>query len=105
MPVWFDSVMKTLRADFCWLCLLGVGWSGCSTVPETGRRQINFIPQVEEMQLGLCSFEKMKQEAPMSKDTAANALVQEVGKRIAAVAQVPHARWELAVCEAQEATP
>ena len=95
--------MKTLRADFCWLCLLGVGWGGCSTVPETGRRQINFIPQVEEMQLGLSSFEKMKQEAPISKDTAANALVQKVGKRIAAVAPLPNAQWEFVVFESKEA--
>src|SRR5438034_5332438 len=103
MAVWFDSVMKMLRADFCWLCLLGAGFVGCTTVPETGRRQINFIPQGEEMQLGLSSFEKMKQEVPLSKDAAANALVQRVGRRIATVAPLPNAQWEFVVFENQEA--
>ena len=42
-------------------------------MPETGRRQINFIPPAEEMQLGLTSFDKMKMEVPISTDPAANA--------------------------------
>ncbi len=55
------------------------------------------------MQLGLSSFEKMKQEVPISKDLAANALVQKVGWRIAAVAPLPNARWEFVVFESKEA--
>jgi predicted Zn-dependent protease len=78
-------------------------FSSCKTVPETGRRQINLIPALEEMQLGLTSFEKMKQEVPVSKDATANALVQKVGKRIAAVAPLPNAQWEFVVFESKEA--
>lgn len=77
--------------------------TGCSTVPETGRRQINLIPAGEETQLGLSSFEQMKKETPVSKDPAANALVQKVGKRIAAVAPLPNAQWEFVVFESKEA--
>src|SRR5438128_3545333 len=95
--------MKTFLTGLCWVCLLGAGLPGCSTVPETGRRQINFIPPGEEMQLGLSSFEKMKHEVPISKDLAANALVQKVGWRIAAVAPLPNAQWEFVVFESQEA--
>src|SRR5438128_8254851 len=95
--------MKTFLTGLCWVCLLGAGLPGCSTVPETGRRQINFIPPGEEMQLGLSSFEKMKHEVPISKDLAANALVQKVGWRIATVAPLPNARWEFVVFESTEA--
>ena len=77
--------------------------SGCSTVGETGRKQLNFISADEEMQLGLTSFEKMKKEVPISKDAAANALVQRVGKRIAAVADLPNAKWEFVVFDSKEA--
>jgi len=94
--------MRICRADLCLFCLVGVGLTGCTTVPETGRRQINFIPSGEEMQLGLSSFEKMKQEVPISKDAAVNALVQQVGKRIAAVAPLPNAQWEFIVFDSQE---
>jgi len=78
-------------------------FSSCTTVPETGRRQINLIPAAEEIQLGLTSFDKMKKEVPISKDAAANALLQKVGKRIAAVAQLPNAQWEFVVFESKEA--
>lgn len=78
-------------------------FSSCTTVPETGRKQLNVMSQSEEMQLGLTSFDKMKQDVPISKDAAATALVQKVGKRIAAVAQLPNAQWEFVVFESKEA--
>lgn len=77
--------------------------SGCMTEPVTGRRQINIIPQGQEMQLGLTSFEQLKKEVPISKDPTINALVQKVGKRIAAVAEMPNAQWEFVVFENKEA--
>ena len=76
---------------------------GCTTVTETGRKQVNFIPADQEMQLGLTSFQKMKQEVPISRDPAANALVQKVGKRIASVAKLPGAQWEFVVFDSPEA--
>ena len=62
---------------------------GCTTVSETGRKQFNFMSPGQEMQLGFSEFDKMKKEVPISKDPAANALVQKVGKRVAAVAAPP----------------
>ena len=78
--------------------------SGCNTVPVTGRTQLNLMPVGEEMQLGLTSFDKLKQETPISKDAAANALVQKVGKRIAAIAgpDMKNAQWEFVVFESKE---
>jgi predicted Zn-dependent protease len=57
------------------------------------------------MQLGLSTFDQMKQEVPISHDPAANALVQKVGKRIAAVANkdMPNAQWEFVVFDSKEA--
>ena len=59
---------------------------GCSTVPETGRKQFNFLTPDQEMEMGLTSFNQMKEEVPISKDAASAAMVERVGKRIAAVA-------------------
>ena len=72
-------------------------------MPETGRKQLNFIPAGEEMQLGLTSFNQLKQQTPISRDPAANALVQKVGRKIASVAQLPNAQWEFVVFESKEA--
>jgi len=80
-------------------------WGGCSTVPVTGRSQLSLVSASEEMQLGLTAFDQLKKETPISKDAAANALVQKVGKRIAAVAgsDMPNAQWEFVVFESKEA--
>ncbi|MHC1764626.1 MAG: M48 family metallopeptidase [Verrucomicrobiia bacterium] len=85
--------------------LAGMGLTGCATVPVTGRSQLRMVSSDQEMQLGLNSFEQMKKEVPISRDPAANALVQKVGKRIAAVAQadLPEAQWEFVVFESKEA--
>lgn len=83
--------------------LLIFGLSACMTEPITGRRQLNIMPQGEEMQLGLTSFDQMKKETPINHDPAINALVQKVGKRIAAVAELPNAQWEFVVFESKEA--
>jgi metalloendopeptidase OMA1, mitochondrial len=101
--------MKTRALRCSALCLLlGLFFTilnGCSTVPVTGRSQLNMISPGEEMQLGLSSFQQMKQEVPISRDPAANALVQKVGKRIAAAAvkDLPDAQWEFIVFESKEA--
>jgi predicted Zn-dependent protease len=59
----------------------------------------------EEAQLGLTAFEQMKKEVPISHDPEANAQLQRVGKRIAAVAQpdMPDAKWEFVVFDSKEA--
>lgn len=80
-----------------------LGLAGCATVPETGRKQVMLVSGEQATQLGLASFEKLKKEQPISRDAAANTLVQRVGKRIAAVAPLPGAQWEFVVFESPEA--
>lgn len=97
-----------MKRNYCSMAFLGgllviLTLSGCQTVPETGRRQLVLIPESQEMQLGLTSFDQMKKDVPVSKDPAANALVQKVGRRIAAVAPLPNAQWEFVVFESKEA--
>jgi len=74
---------------------------GCTTAPITGRRQLNFIGVGQEMQLGVSEFQKLKQTTPISRDPAANEMVQRVGRKIAAAAgaDLPEAQWEFVVFE------
>lgn len=105
--MWFAWHMKTkwIKSAAAALALAAVSGllTGCATVGETGRSQFIILSASEEMSLGLSSFEKMKKEMPISRDAAANAQVQRVGKRIAAVAQLPNAQWEFVVFESKEA--
>lgn len=68
--------------------------SSCATVPETGRRQLLLISPQQEMQLGLTEFNKLKESEPISRDRAQQARLEQVGRRIAAVAPLPGAQWE-----------
>lgn len=77
--------------------------SGCYTVPETNRKAFNIMSADEEMKLGFSAFEQMKKEVPISNNAAARALVEKVGKKIAAVAPLPNAQWEFVVFESKEA--
>jgi len=67
--------------------------AGCSTAPVTGRRQLNLVSAGDETKLGLTSFEQLKTNTPISKDPQANAMVQRVGGRIAAVTDLGY-QWE-----------
>ncbi len=57
----------------------------------------------EEMQLGLSSFNQLKKDTPVSKNAVANAMLQRVGQRISAVAELPNAQWEFVLFESKEA--
>jgi predicted Zn-dependent protease len=104
-----EFAMKTQAVRRWLLCgalagaLLVAG--GCTTVPVTGRSQLNLLSPGQELQLGLSAFNDLKKSTPISKDPAAKALVEKVGRRIAAVASadLPDAQWEFVVFESKEA--
>jgi metalloendopeptidase OMA1, mitochondrial len=82
-----------------------LGLTGCTTVPVTGRHELNLISADQEIQLGFSSFEQLKKDTPVSRDPQLNALAQRVGQRIAAVAgkDLPNAQWEFVVFDSKEA--
>ena len=84
--------------------LIGVGLVGCATVPETGRRQVMLVSASDEAQMGLSAFDQIKKEEKISKDPAANAQVQRVGKRIAQSVgrDIPNAQWEFVVFDSPQ---
>lgn len=98
------NLMKQLLVSGALAVLLMLA-GGCDTVPVTGRSQLNLMSSSQEQQLGLTSFDQLKKTTPISHDPAANALVQKVGKRIAAVSapDMPNAQWEFVVFESKEA--
>ena len=77
----------------------------CTTAPITGRRQLSLVSEGQQVQLGVTAFEEIKKETPISRDPELNALVQRVGKKIAAAASedLPNAEWEFVVFDSKEA--
>jgi metalloendopeptidase OMA1, mitochondrial len=87
-------MLALVTAAFC--CL-----AGCDTVPFTGRQQINFVDASTETKLGIESFAEVKQQHRISGDPAANAMVQRVGRRIAAASGL-QVDWEFVVLDEPE---
>lgn len=86
------------------IALLTCGWSGCTTVPETGRSQLLLISAEQETAMGLSAFSQIKQEEPISTNKMAIDQVNRVGRRIAASVgrELPHAAWEFVVFESEQ---
>jgi metalloendopeptidase OMA1, mitochondrial len=78
---------------------------GCTTAPVTGRRELVLVSAAQETQLGLSSFDQLKTNTPINRNAELNAMLQRVGKRIAAVAgkDLPNAQWEFVLFESAEA--
>ena len=85
------------------LILVWVVVLGCSTVAITGRKQLILISQEQEMQLGLTAFQQIRAEVPISQNASATAMLEQVGQRIAAVAELPNAQWEFVLFEDPQA--
>ncbi len=71
----------------------------CATVPITGRRQVVFLSETEEIELGRETYRQILAEEKLSRDTQKIRLVERVGKRIAKVAEKPEFQWEFKVIE------
>jgi predicted Zn-dependent protease len=89
-------------------CLFAAGLValvGCYTNPVTGRQSLVLVSAGQELALGQQSFAEVKQTEKVSTDSAQNARVQRIGKRIAQAVgdQLPNAQWEFVVFESKDA--
>ncbi|WP_245587874.1 M48 family metallopeptidase [Desulfovibrio inopinatus] len=78
------------------ICLL-VGMAGCAQAPYTGRSQLILLDKEQEMLLGMKASEEVKRTERLSTDARRVALVNRVGRRIAAGAARPEYQWEFYV--------
>ena len=65
------------------LCLVLIGIYGCSSVPITGRNQLNLVSDQEVLSLSLQQYSDYIKTAKKSTDQAATAMVTKVGSKIA----------------------
>lgn len=70
----------------------------CATAPVTQRSQLILVSSAYEAQLGAQAFEAVGKKGKRSRDPAHIAIVERIGKRIAAASGI-QANWEFAVFE------
>lgn len=74
-------LLKLLSHSFIITILLIV--MACSTVPLTGRRQLNLVPESDVIALSLTEYDKFIKSNKLSTDKNKTAMVKRVGERIA----------------------
>ena len=92
------------------LCSAAALLAACQSAPVTGRSQIMLVSESEERQMGLQAYQQVLSKEPLSHDAQTNALVEKVGRRIAAAAErppndlwrAPHFRWEFKTIDNNE---
>lgn len=90
-------VKDSLRRFHILIVTLGLSailGSGCATVPVTGSRSFNLIPEEQELALGLDSYQQVLAGADLVRSGPDLEMVQRVGARIAEVSHRPDFQWE-----------
>lgn len=73
------------------LALIGLALSvvACETAPFTGRSQLMLISDDQERALGLQAYQQVMSSERLSGNSSVNAMVERIGRRIAAAAENP----------------
>jgi len=75
---------------------------GCATTPYTGRSQLMLFSEGEEAQIGEAYFTEIKQKEKISADENSLAMIERVGRKIAAAADKPEYKWEFVLIESEQ---
>jgi len=71
-----------MKGVVCGMLAAALLIAGCSTVPVTGRSQLNLIPDGEILAMSFQEYNTFLQQHTLSKDAAKSAMVKRVGTRI-----------------------
>src|SRR5689334_4030167 len=71
--------------------------AACAKVPYTNRSQLILVSQQEEVQLGAQAFQETVGKSHVVRDDAVVVPVEEIGRRLAAVANRPDFQWQFVV--------
>lgn len=81
------------------LCLLPLLLAGCSANPATGKKQLSFYNEQEEIQMGKEADEEIVGEVGLYDDPAVQTYIAELGKRLAASSERPGLPWSFKVLD------
>ena len=76
--------------------------AACVTTPITNKQAFIMIPMGQEIFLGKQAYNQILGEAKESEDKEMTALVERIGRRIAAVSAMPNLDWEFRLIDSKE---
>lgn len=102
-----------MKAKIALLSIVLLVLSGCSSVPITGRKQLNLVGDQEILSASFQQYGEFIKEAPLSNNATQTALVKKVGQRIATAVEtylknngmadeVQNYKWEFHLVKSNE---
>lgn len=88
--------LLTLSLLFSWIL------AGCTTTPVSGKKALILVPLSQEMSLGEQAFQQVLSQEKVSSNQRVSAIVERVGRRIAAVTNMPNLNWEFRLIESDQ---
>jgi predicted Zn-dependent protease len=81
-----------------------LSFSGCSTVPATGKSALLLMPESALQEQSNSLFAELKKKEKISSNARHNAMAQRVGEKIAKVAEadMPGVKWEFVVFDSEQ---
>jgi predicted Zn-dependent protease len=73
--------------------------TGCATNPVTGKRELSFLSEAKEIEMGRELDAQVRQEMGLYQDDDLQRYVQEIGMGLAKRSQRPHLPWSFAVLD------
>ena len=73
---------KNIMKNIFFIAVILILWSGCSSVPITGRKQLSFVPASEMNTLAATSYKETLASSKLSTNVQQTAMVKRVGERI-----------------------
>ncbi len=98
-PIAGETSGNLRRAGIALLFLAAIG---CATVPVTGRKSFNVIPESQAIALGADAYQAALSNAQLVTSGSEYEMVQRVGRRIAAISDKPSYRWEFKLIDDDE---
>jgi predicted Zn-dependent protease len=105
--------MKIFKKYFIVLLSLSFFFIDCSSVPITGRKQLNLIPTSQMLSMSFQQYDQFLKENKLSNNAQQTAMVKNVGQKIAAAVEeflrdndmaneVKNYKWEFNLVESEE---
>src|ERR687895_205264 len=73
--------------------------AACATNPVTGRRELSFMSEAQEISIANESDSQIKEEMGVYNDAELQRYVSEIGLRIAKISERPHLPWRFTVVD------
>ncbi|MCB0308781.1 MAG: M48 family metalloprotease [Bdellovibrionales bacterium] len=99
----FLSIVTPMKKTLVFNTLMAaMMMAGCVKIPETGKSAFIITTPSQETQLGEEGYKEVLKESKINKDPRLNAMIQRVGKKIAAEANQKDFKWEFTIIESKE---